>query len=291
MDKAMQIFDDMTAEGCQMNTVLYTTLIKGCARAGEFTKALNMYKKMRTENGISPDLITFSILIKANCDNDFLEEALKLLDDMLSLGLKPDEVVFNNLIAGCAKHGNAMLGKQLYDDMVKSGVRPSNATFSILIRLYHQCKLLDDAVTLLKVEPSKHNVEPEARIFVQLIQSCIRERQGKRAIEVYRMLCGHSLPNAATHSSILSTCLKLNMFDTAAEITELAAASGAPINACDTRSVLEAAFKKGKSQVVRSMVATMQGLGHAVDQKFIQSSEDTVGPNHFDSRRSCGVSH
>merc|ERR1719265_2731812 len=120
------------------------------------------------------------MLIKANCDADRLENALKLLQAMLNLNLRPDEVVFNNLLAGCARQANAELGKRLYADMLASGIRPSNATFSILIRLYHQCKLLDDAVEMLRDEPGKHNVEPEARIFVQLIQSCIRERQGKR---------------------------------------------------------------------------------------------------------------
>merc|ERR1719487_506469 len=217
----MEVFNDMTTAGCPMNTVLYTTLIKGCVRGGELEMAMNMYKKMSSERSISPDLITFSILIKANCDNDQLEEALKLLEGMFSLGLSPDEVVFNNLIAGCARHGNVRLGKQLYDDMVKSGVRPSNATFSILIRLYYQCKLLDEAIALLKTEPAKHNVDPESRIFVQLIQSCIRERQGKRGVEVYRMLAERfklTAMTAETNSTILSICTRNNMYDTAAEI-------------------------------------------------------------------------
>merc|ERR1719453_816096 len=151
-------------------------LIKGFIRAGDCKQAMTVYEKMTEKKDVSPDLITFSILIKANCDNHCLEDALKLLEDMVDLGMKPDEVIFNNLIAGCGQQGNAKLGKHLFNDMVASGIRPSNATFSILIRMYHQCKLLDEAVELLKTEPVKHGIKPEVRLFSQLIQSCVRDR-------------------------------------------------------------------------------------------------------------------
>lgn len=273
MDKALQVFSDMVAAGCQLNTIIFTTMIKGFARAGEFDKATEMYRQMKNDFGIMPDLVTFSILVKAKCDNCKLDEALALLEDMMSLGLKPDEVVFNNLIAGCARNENPKLGKKLYEDMVNSGVRPSNATFSILIRMFYQCKLLDEAVVYLREEPSKHRVEPEARLFLQLLQSCVRERQGKRAIEVYGMLAKHTTPTAAMHSTIFTTCLKLNMYDTAADVLDIAASKGSPVGLSDTRALVEAASKKGRMQVVRSALASMKRLGHPIDDKFVQYSD------------------
>jgi len=273
VDRARQVVDDMTAAGCPMNVVLYTTLIKGFARAGELQQAVDMYKKMRADQNVSPDLITFSILIKANCDHGKLEEALSLLDEMVELRLRPDEVVFNNLIIGCAQLGNAVLGKQLYHDMVKSGVRPSNATFSILIRLLYQSKLLEEAIVLLKEEPAKHNVEPEPRLFLQLTQSCIRDRQGKCAIQAYAMLCERSKPTEATHSNIISMCMRLNMYDTAAEIVSMAVVFRARVGASDTKLLVEAAYKKRKSQAVRSCIASMRALGHPVDPEIASSVE------------------
>lgn len=269
VDRALELFEDIKKSGCQLNTILYTLLIKGFARSGDCKQAMNVYSHMQTEKSISPDLITFSILIKANCDSDRIEEALVLLGDMVSGGLKPDEVVFNNLISGCAKQGNAKLGKQLFADMIASRVRPSNATFSILIRMFHQSKNLEEAVEMIKKEPQKHRVEPEPRLFLQLIQCCIRERQGRRAVEVYEILCERTLPTQAMHSSILSTCRKLHMYDTAAEILQIAASKGAYVSQLDTNSILEGAFKKGKAPIVRSCIAQMQILGHHVDSRFV----------------------
>jgi pentatricopeptide repeat domain-containing protein 1 len=268
LEKAAQVFEKMSKENVPMNTVLYTTLIKGFARAGEVEQAMRVYEQMSNERSMLPDLITFSILIKANCDVDRLGEALKLLDRMLAQGLRPDEVVFNNLLAGCARQSNAELGKRLYLDMTASGIRPSNATFSILIRLYQQSKLLEDAVDMLRTEPSKHKVNPESRLFLQLIQSCIRDRQGRRAVEVYQMMIEHSVPQAAAHNSIITTCVKLNMYETAAEILSLAAARGGRVDFTDAANLLEGAVRKRKTQVAHEIAASMEKLGFSIDPKM-----------------------
>jgi len=269
LDRAAQVFNSMVNGGCQMNTVLFTTLIKGFARAGEVDQAMKVYNQMRSERSMPPDLITFSILIKANCDSDRLEQALKLLEAMLELGLRPDEVVFNNLLNGCARQVNAELGKRLYADMIASGIRPSNATFSILIRLYHQCKMLEEAVEMLRKEPALHKVDPEPRLFLQLIQSCIRERQGRRAVEVYEMLVAKSMPAVVAHSSMITTCIKLNMFDTAAEILAKAAECGARVDAGDANSLLEGAVKKKKFAVGATCVVSMELLGITPDPRWL----------------------
>jgi pentatricopeptide repeat protein len=269
LDRAMQVFDEMILAGCQMNIVLCTTVIKGFTRAGKLEQAMNMYTSMKTKYGITPDIITFSILIKANCDSSCLEKALSLLEDMVILGLKPDEVVFNNLMAGCARNGNLELGKQLYEDMVKSGVRPSCATYSILIRLFHHCKVLDEAVKLITEETKRQGFHPEPRLFQQLIQSCIRERQGNRAVQVYKTFFDYTTPCASTSSDIISKCVKLNMLETCTEIIAIAAEKGARIDARDILSVIEPAAKKSKSQVVRGCVASMKAMGHNPDlQKY-----------------------
>lgn len=263
VDRAAEVADCMEREGCEMNTVLCTTLIKGFARAGQLERAMKVYEQMRTGRGVPPDLITYSILIKANCDNHRLEDALRLLESMIDSGLRPDEVVFNNLLGGCCKESNSELGKRLYLDMVAGGVRPSNATFSILIRLYSQCKLLEEAVEMLRQEPAAQQVAPEPRLFSQLTQCCLRERQGRRAVEVYKLMLEHAVPTAAVHSSMLGMCVKLNMLDTGAEILALAAEARGRVDVEDANQLLDAARRKRKSQVVEGCLAAMRQLGLA----------------------------
>lgn len=261
IDGAAKVFDIMTEEGCPMNTVLYTTLIKGFAREGKVDEAMRVYGKMSGDKHVAPDLITFSILSKANCDVGRLEVALALLNDMPKIGLHPDEVIFNNLLAGCAKDMRADLAKELYDKMIQSNVKPSNATFSIMIRLYSQCKMLDEAVDMVRIEPKKHRVALEPRLFSQLIQCCIRARQGRRAVDVYELVYHLSKPDAGMLNSIIGMCVKLNMFDTAAEFLEVAAKHGGSVDVADAKFLLEAACRKKKTVCADSVVASMRALG------------------------------
>lgn len=271
--RAAKVFDLMRREGCAMNTVLYTTLIKGLAHEQKVDEAMTVFEQMRKEKEIAPDLITFSILLKANADAGRLDSALELVDTMLKMGVKPDEVIFNNLLSGCSKNGNADLAKRLYSDMVASGIKPSTATFSILIRVYSQCKLLDEAQNMLLAEPKKFNMEVEMRLFSQLIQACIRQRQGRRAIEIYEMMYSHCKPTIGMHNSVLGMCAKLNMFDTAMELLAVAAGKGAAArNSVDVRDanlVLEGAMRKRKDSALQSCIASMKTLGLAVDQSLL----------------------
>eukprot|EP00927_Polykrikos_kofoidii_P065623 TRINITY_DN6135_c0_g2_i1.p1 TRINITY_DN6135_c0_g2~~TRINITY_DN6135_c0_g2_i1.p1 ORF type:complete len:618 (-),score=117.52 TRINITY_DN6135_c0_g2_i1:341-2194(-) len=259
-DRALEVFDIMTSEGCPLNTVLYTTLIKGFAREGKVDQAMRVFEQMNDDGNVSPDLITFSIVLKANCDAGRLDAALDLLGVLLRSGLSPDEVIFNNLLAGCAKQGNTKLAKRIYTDMVAFGVKPSSATFSILIRLFSQCNLLDEAAEMLLVDPSKHNVEIEARLFTQLIHCCIRARQGRKAVEVYEMLCKKTTPNEAVNSSMLSMCVKLNMLETAGELLETIASNGGSITHRDALQVVEGARRKNKGAIVDLCMAAVNSM-------------------------------
>jgi len=267
IENAAKIFLMMQNAGCPMNTVLYTTLIKGFAREGKVDDAMRVYEQMVGQSGVTPDLITFSVLLKVNCDAGQMDRALGLLDAMVKGGLKPDEVIYNNLLAGCAGKlcSKIELAKSLYSAMIDNGIKPSNATFSILIRLFSSDKLLDEAVTMLKTEPAKHGVEVEPRLYVQLITSCIRGRQGRRAVEVCELMHEHSAPTPALMNTLLCACAKLNMYDTAADLMECSAKRKGKIDARDANMVLQIARKKKKDACVESCLASMQALGLAVE--------------------------
>lgn len=265
IDRAASVFDAMCKDGCTMNTVLYTTLIKGFARESKVDEAMRVFNQLEADANTQPDLITFSILIKANCDVGRIQKSLELLESMKERGLKPDEVIFNSLLSGCAKESNAQLANRLYAEMVASGVKPSSATFSVLIRLYSQCKLLDDAVEMLQTEPAKHKVTVEMRLYSQLIMCCVRARQGKRAVQVYQIMAQHSPPPVSVHSSMLGMCVKLNMFDTAVELLAIVVQTGGKVDQRDAHGVLEGVRRKRKTHCAESCEASMKALGLAVD--------------------------
>jgi len=240
LESAAAVFHEMVTKGCTMNTVLYTTLIKGFARAGRVDKAMEVYTHMREQSKVKPDTILFSVLIKSNCDDGRIECALQLFESMIELGNQPDEIVFNNLLVGCCRDSNVSLGKKLLGEMKRLGVKPSHATASILIKLYAKCHMLDGAQYLLENISEELGVEPEARLFAQLVHASLRERDGYRAVQVYNMMLRASPPDAATTGSILSTCLSCGLLDAAVEIHNATVQASCEVAAKDSEAVQRA---------------------------------------------------
>jgi pentatricopeptide repeat protein len=260
-ERATEVFDSMAEMGCPMNAVLCTTLIKGFAREGKVDEVMRIYRQMLADQNSQPDLITFSMVIKANCDAGHMEVALDLFETMLEKGLTPDEVIFNSLLSGCSNRSNVPLARQIYQDMVACGVSPSSLTFSILVRLYSSCKHFPDAIELLRCAPKTYNVDIEPRLYAYLLQSCVRARQGKFALEVYNLMADCSTPSLELHSSLLTACMRLNLFDTGVELLEAIAAKRGCIHAKDAQSMLEVLEKKHKSQLAVKCNAAMRSLG------------------------------
>lgn len=262
-----ELFEEIVAKKCPLNTVLCTTMIKGFAKAGQPEKVTDVYQYMLKHEEAHPDLITFSLLIKVNCDAARMDGAMQLLDDMKQRGLVPDEVIFNNLMAGCALAKDATLGESIYGKMVRAGVRPSNVSFSILIRLLSECGLLESAVRLLEREPPLHGVVPEPRLYIQLIQACIRQRKGKVAVKVYRDMLERGEPEPADYSKLLRNTLRLNMFDTAADFLELGVTG--KVDAADVNALLEVAVRKGKPALRDCCVKAAERLQLRLDASLL----------------------
>jgi len=269
-------FECVVAEKCPMNTVLYTTLIKGFAKAGEVDKAMSVYAHMLRGGGeyARPDLITYSVLIKANCDASRLEDAIALLGEMQAAGMAPDEIIYNNLLAGCALRKNAPLGERLYSEMTEAGVRPSNVSFSVMIRLFSECRLLDKAVAVLERGPKLHGVVPEERLFVQLVQCCVRQRQGRRAVQVYKAMLEHVTPEPSSCTVVLRSCSRLNMFDTAAEVLQLTAEAGHKVEVPEIEALLEIAVRKKKAMLGHACVQAAERLGLCLDAVLLAQLEE-----------------
>jgi len=247
LESAGSVFEEMIAGGCKMNTVLYTTLIKGFAKANKVHKAMEVYNHMRTESGLKPDTIMFSVLIKAHSDAGMMKGALELLEQMLGYDYRPDEIIFNNLIMGCIQEGHVALGRKFLTEMINLGVRPSNATASILIKLYAKCGMLEDAHKMLQNMPTEMGVTPEPRVWTQLLHASVRERQGRRALEVFQSMADLSCLDPTVTAKILNTCVNFNMFDTALELLQVAQQASCEVSSEAAESVLAAIERKKRS--------------------------------------------
>merc|ERR1719214_548489 len=185
----------MKPDGCVPNTVIYTSLIRGFARSKQPERALGIYKEMRSQgvecsnvtfnsvldviarhvsepseiqlvlddmraSHIRPDVVTYSILIKASCAAGNLGNAMSLFEQLKQENLVLDEIAFNSLLNGCSKNNKVSYAETVFQSMQDLKVRPSNVTFSILVKMYGRAKMLDKAIGILDLMEREYKERP-----------------------------------------------------------------------------------------------------------------------------------
>merc|ERR1719389_385266 len=123
--------------------------------------------------GVAPDLITYSTLIRGHCTRGDLEQGLQMLGLMQRQGITPDAVLFNSILDGCAHKQMRTLTEQVLKDMEAAGVKPSNFTISILVKLYGRCGDLNAAFNAVTELPKRFGFEVNAQVYTCLMSSCI----------------------------------------------------------------------------------------------------------------------
>ena len=86
-------------------------------------------------------MITYSMLIKAQCDAGEMGKALQILEDMLQCKCDIDDVVFTHLIEGCCNVSNVALAEKLFKDMQAASIKPSVYTLTAMVKVAESGRL------------------------------------------------------------------------------------------------------------------------------------------------------
>ncbi|KAM7499774.1 hypothetical protein LguiA_024188 [Lonicera macranthoides] len=99
------------------NIITHNLLINAYMDCRRTDTALEHYKQLIKDAPFSPSPTTYRILIKGLVDNNEVERALEMKDEMLSKGFAPDAIVYGHLMSGQAKNSNADGVFELYEEL------------------------------------------------------------------------------------------------------------------------------------------------------------------------------
>jgi pentatricopeptide repeat protein len=245
---AGELFELMLVQGVKPNAVVYTSLIRGFAQSKQPIKALELYRRMRREGieatcvtfnsildvvarqlsepaalqevmddmrnaSIEPDLMTYSILLKANCSSGNIGGALSLFRQIRSHGLVFDQVAFNTLLQACSKADQISDAEEVFDEMCRLGITPSNVTTSILVKMYGKAHMLDKAISISVRMEREYGRKPNLFVYTCLIQACVQNKHVRQSWDIFnRMLLAGVEPDAITYGTVIHGCVYLNRF-------------------------------------------------------------------------------
>lgn len=193
LDKAKHIFDDLRNSGLHRNVVHCTSFIKVLVHTNRMDEARAVLDEMMHSSAVKPDLITYVTFVRAYIGRGDLAAATEMLHQMSDHGFQPDVHLYNNLVSGCLTHKlHASEVNRIWNELLALGMKPTSVILSMyLVAIVqheedHSYGLALDTLegTLLLYG----DMEDEVRLFVQLIQSCIRGGKGDKALEAYAAL-------------------------------------------------------------------------------------------------------
>merc|ERR1719491_2728140 len=196
MNAANEVVDLLVRGDRPVDTVMCTLFIKGLVRAQRLPKAMELYEEMkrRTCEGSRPDIVTYSVLIKAFVDAHDLERALLLVEDMAAAGHSPDDIILTHLLEGCRYVGNHALGKRLFEDMLAAGVKPSEFTLITMVKLHGRCGAHDEAYRLVATWEKDHGFAPSVIHYTCLMSGSLRTKNYEQAWAAYELMCEQQVP-------------------------------------------------------------------------------------------------
>jgi len=224
IDKVFCVYQEMRNKSIPCNTITYNTMLDACAKCCTMDRASGLLEDMR-ESSVEPDIITYSTIVKGYCLEGDVERAFSVLEDMKSDDkFAPDEIMYNSILDGCAKQHRVDDALRLLEEMKSTGVVPSNYTLSILVKLLGHARRLSQAFKLVEELSQKHGFRPNVQVYTCLVQACLLNRRLERAMTLHDTMVGDAgcATDEKFYAVLARGCLQLHQPLKAVEVVRAA---------------------------------------------------------------------
>merc|ERR1719498_713032 len=185
IDKVFGVYREMRKKNIPCNTITYNTMLDACAKCCTMDRASGLLEDMK-DSSVEPDIITYSTIVKGYCLEGDVERAFSVLEDMKGDDkFAPDEIMYNSILDGCAKQHRVDGALRLLEEMKTTGVVPSNYTLSILVKLLGHARRVNQAFKLVEELSQQHGFRPNVQVYTCLVQACLFNRHLERAFTLH----------------------------------------------------------------------------------------------------------
>merc|ERR1719183_13882 len=222
--RVQDVFEEMKQMGIACNTVSYNTMLDANAMTGRMDRADELFREMQA-SGVSPDVITYSTLVKGYCQAGDIDRGYQVLNEMVANGVhEPDEILYNSLLDGCAKQHRVDDALKLVEDMHKHNVRPSNFTLSILVKLLGRSRRLNQAFSMVEETCKRFDLQANIHVYTCLLYACFQNRQMPRALQLHDSMITEAgvEPDERTYAVLARGCLGAGSCEKAANVVRAA---------------------------------------------------------------------
>jgi len=188
IDKVLAVYQEMRSHGIACNTITYNTMLDACAKLNSMDKASSLLEDMR-ELRIEPDIITYSTILKGYCLSGDVDRGFHVLEEMKRDGqFSPDEIMYNSLMDGCAKQRRVEDALKILEEMNLAGIKPTNYTLSILVKMLGHSRRLPMAFQMVEDICKENRFRPNVQVYTCLVHACFQNKRLEKALAIHETM-------------------------------------------------------------------------------------------------------
>lgn len=206
-EKAVELFDRMVDEfRCRRTVISFNSVLNVIIQEGCFSQALEFYSRvMGSKNAsISPNLLTFNLVIKALCKLGLVDRAIEMLREMPDRKCTPDVFTYGTLMDGLCRENRIDEAVLLLDEMQIEGCLPSAPTYNVLINAMCKKGDLARAAKLVDNMFLKGCVPNEVTFNTLIHGLCLKGKLEKAVSLLDRMVSSKCVPNDVTYGTLIN---------------------------------------------------------------------------------------
>lgn len=138
--EGMAIHADIVDRAFDTDVTIGNTLITMYGKCGALVDAYAVFEEM-----CDPDVVSWTAMITAYCQQDHDKQALQIFKQMGQQGIEPNEVTFTSILGACANPAALPEGKTIHLSIVANGIEAVVLLGNALISMYDKCGSLEDA--------------------------------------------------------------------------------------------------------------------------------------------------
>jgi pentatricopeptide repeat protein len=213
---AIEIWNELRTKKLPMNTTVYNAIIDVHARMGASREAASLVQLMEAD-GVRADSITQSIIAKGFCVSGELDSAMKVFH---SLPLSNNVIIYNTILDGCVRHNRMELADKLLSQLEEYRITPTNFTLGILVKMWGRRRKLQEAFAAIENIPKKYGFKPNGPVKTCLFFACIRNDATDSAAEVFEEIRAINHVDAKMFSAMISNCARVGQSSRAVSLLE-----------------------------------------------------------------------
>ncbi|KAM7267743.1 hypothetical protein ACFE04_009909 [Oxalis oulophora] len=266
LEGAREVLQIMLSKKNVDKTRIYNIYLKALCFMNNPTELLNVLVHM-LQMDCQPDVITMNTVINGLCKFERIEEAIKILDDMI-IGkfCSPDVVTFTTIISGLLSSGRFEDALVLFFDvMPQKGVRPGVVTHNAVLRGLFKLKQSDKAMTIFNRMIVESVTADKATYAIVIDGLCECERVEEAKSFWNDVIWPSKIHDNYVYAAIIKGLCLLGKFNEACHfLYELVDSGVTPNNVC-YNIVINSACTLGMKKEAYQIVKEMRNNGLAPD--------------------------